>query len=173
MKSNLSSIFCFSWKIKDSSKSSKWIICFSLLIFYGYTTVIYWNSKNPDDGATFNFSRQQFASLYPVRKLSEANDQTARKFKRFIWWKKLIFSIFSKVLHTLSSYLKTGEQSSSPPPPRGGQARSFNCSDIISPYQKMHSKVFPLVLPISTNLWDFSKFQKYKSRIISTQYFWE
>ena len=27
-----------------------------------------------------------------------------------------------------------------------------NCSDIISPYQKMPSKVFPLVLPILTNL---------------------
>ena len=28
---------------------------------------------------------------------------------------------------------------------------SFNCSDIISPYQKMPSKVFPLVLRILTN----------------------
>ena len=37
---------------------------------------------------------------------------------------------------------------------------SFNCSDIISPYQKMPSKVFPLVLPILTNLWVFFKIPK-------------
>ena len=58
LKWNFSSIFCLAWKIKNSSKLSKWLIWFSLLIFYGYTVVIYWNSKNPDDGATFNFSRQ-------------------------------------------------------------------------------------------------------------------
>ena len=36
----------------------------------------------------------------------------------------------------------------------------FNCSEILSPYQKMPSKVFPLVLRILTNLWVFFKIPK-------------
>ena len=36
----------------------------------------------------------------------------------------------------------------------------LNCSDIISPYQKRPSKVFPLVLTILTNLWVFFKIPK-------------
>ena len=49
--------------------------------------------------------------------------------------------------------------------------RFFNSQGILWGPRK--TKVFPLVLPISTNLWVFSKFQKYKSRIIFMQYFWE
>ena len=52
----------------------------------------------------------------------------------------------------------------------------LNCSDIISPYQKMPSKVFPLVLPILTNLWDFFKIPKiqksYNIHAISLRVVW-
>ena len=52
----------------------------------------------------------------------------------------------------------------------------FNCSDIISPYQKMTSKVFPLVLPILTNLWVFFKIPKiqksYNIRAIFLRVLW-
>ena len=52
----------------------------------------------------------------------------------------------------------------------------FNCNDIISPYQKMPSKVFPLVLPILTNLWVFFKIPKiqksYNIRAIFLRVLW-
>ena len=52
----------------------------------------------------------------------------------------------------------------------------INCSDIISPYQKMTSKVFPLVLPIWTNLWVFFKIPKiqksYNIHAIFLRVFW-
>ena len=52
----------------------------------------------------------------------------------------------------------------------------FYCSDIISPYQKRPSKVFPLVLPILTNLWVFFKIPKiqklYNIRAIFLRVVW-
>ena len=74
------------------------------------------------------------------------------------WWKK---ELLTRVFWILKFWL-FAQKCLKRPNTFPMQRRKFllNCSDIISPYQKMTSKVFPLVLPILTHLWVFFKIQK-------------